>query len=232
MFYILVAFFEVLLYGLYGTKVLQVGYKVVPDKNIKKPEKGHCDKAGTPPLRHLVEFKVKSASQLEGMDVGSVVDMATLFQPDQFVDVAGMSIGKGFQGTVKRWGHHRGPMTHGASARHVVLKSVWCRFDFSCALAATDLVTDKVLLIGTNPLTPWGLLLPFLSCQRCTRMSQLQSCATADRLPNNKTIAITMPLRTLQVPSLTGSMVPSATVQPHPACSPTFNTLATWDMSA
>lgn len=106
-----------------GAKVLQVGYKVVREKNIKKPEKGHCDKAGTPPLRHLVEFKVKSASQLEGMDVGSVVDMATLFQPDQLVDIAGMSIGKGFQGNVKRWGHHRGPMTHGVSALHVVLKA-------------------------------------------------------------------------------------------------------------
>jgi ribosomal protein L3 len=99
----------------------QVGYKVVREKNIKNPELGHCKKAGTPPLRHLVEFKVKSAEQLEGMDVGSEVDLASLFEPNQLVDVAGRSIGKGFAGSIKRWGHARGPMTHGAHEAHFAL---------------------------------------------------------------------------------------------------------------
>ena len=95
---------------------MQVGYKEVREKNIKKPELGHCNKAGTPPLRHLVEFKVKSAESLEGMDVGTKLDLSNFFEPEQLVDIAGMTIGKGFQGSIKRWGHARGPMTHGAAA--------------------------------------------------------------------------------------------------------------------
>lgn len=66
-----------------------------------------------PPLRHLCEFKVKDAGQLEGMEVGQQIDMTKLFEKDQSVDVAGMTIGKGFQGSIKRWGHKRGPMSHG-----------------------------------------------------------------------------------------------------------------------
>jgi ribosomal protein L3 len=92
---------------------LQVGYKVVKEKNIKKPEQGHCKKAGTPLLRHLKEFKVKDAGQLDGYEVGKEIAVDSLFEQGQLVDVSGMTIGKGFQGTVKRWGHARGPMTHG-----------------------------------------------------------------------------------------------------------------------
>lgn len=83
------------------------------EKNLKKPEVGHCKKAGVPPLRHLCEFKVKDAGQLEDMEVGQQIDMTKLFEKDQVVDVAGMTIGKGFQGSIKRWGHKRGPMSHG-----------------------------------------------------------------------------------------------------------------------
>ena len=105
---------------------MQVGYKEVREKNIKKPELGHCNKAGTPPLRHLVEFKVKSAESLEGMDVGTKLDLSNFFEPEQLVDIAGMTIGKGFQGSIKRWGHARGPMTHGAAA-HLLLTTLRCR---------------------------------------------------------------------------------------------------------
>jgi large subunit ribosomal protein L3 len=93
---------------------VQLGYKIVREKNIKKPEIGHCTKAGTPLLRHLKEFKVKNADQLEGMDVGKEIDMSELFSKGDVVDCSGMSIGKGFQGNIKRWGHRRGLMTHGA----------------------------------------------------------------------------------------------------------------------
>lgn len=94
---------------------MQLGYKVVREKNIKKPELGHCGKAGTPPLRHLVEFKVRDSAELEGMDVGTQLDLTTMFEAGKLVDIAGTSIGKGFQGSIKRWGHAIGPMTHGAA---------------------------------------------------------------------------------------------------------------------
>lgn len=95
--------------------LLQVGYKIAKrEKHLKKPERGHCDKAGVPWLRHLVEFKVKKPELLEGMEVGQELDLEAVFQTDSFVDIAGTSIGKGFQGSIKRWGHKRGLMTHGA----------------------------------------------------------------------------------------------------------------------
>lgn len=96
----------------------QVGYHIVKEKNIKKPELGHCNKAGTPPLRHLREFRVKDPAMLEGYEVGKEIELGTLFEKDQLVDVAGTTVGKGFQGTVKRWGHKRGLMTHGVWAPH------------------------------------------------------------------------------------------------------------------
>lgn len=92
---------------------VQIGYKVIKEHKMKKPELGHCKKAGVPPCKHLIEWKVKTSEQLEGFEVGTEVDMAALFQPDQLVDVAGTSVGKGTQGAIKRWGHARGPMTHG-----------------------------------------------------------------------------------------------------------------------
>jgi large subunit ribosomal protein L3 len=93
---------------------VQIGYHAVTENRIKKPELGHCNKAGTPPLRHLREFRVKDPAQLEGFEVGTKIELGQLFQVDQLVDIAGTTIGKGFQGTIKRWGHKRGPMTHGA----------------------------------------------------------------------------------------------------------------------
>lgn len=92
---------------------MQLGYKVVREKNIKKPEIGHCTKAGTPLLRHLKEFKVKDGSTLDGLDVGKEIDMNEIFSKGDMVDCSGMSIGKGFQGNIKRWGHKRGLMSHG-----------------------------------------------------------------------------------------------------------------------
>jgi len=100
----------------HGYDAIQVGYKVVKEKNIKKPERGHCTKAGTPLLRHLKEFKVSNADQLDGYDVGKEIDMTDLFTPGDVVDCSGMTIGKGFQGNIKRWGHHRGLMTHGSKS--------------------------------------------------------------------------------------------------------------------
>jgi large subunit ribosomal protein L3 len=93
---------------------LQVGYHIVKETRIKKPELGHCNKAGTPPLRHLREFRVKDPAQLQGLEVGKEIALDTLFEKDQLVDIAGTTIGKGFQGTIKRWGHKRGLMSHGA----------------------------------------------------------------------------------------------------------------------
>lgn len=97
-----------------GYTAVQVGYEVVAERKITKPEVGHLKKAGTPPLRHLREFRVKS---VEGYEPGQQLQFQEMFQVGDLVDIAGTSIGKGFQGGIKRWGFARGNMTHGSKSK-------------------------------------------------------------------------------------------------------------------
>jgi large subunit ribosomal protein L3 len=80
----------------------------VADRKISKPERGHLEKAGVSAHRHLVELRGQSELQ-----VGESVTVEA-FQPGEQVKVAGISIGKGFQGTIKRHNFSRGPVTHGS----------------------------------------------------------------------------------------------------------------------
>eukprot|EP00884_Botryococcus_braunii_P020659 jgi/Botrbrau1/7277/Bobra.0318s0015.1 len=97
-----------------GYGAVQIAYEPVKPKNIRKPELGHLQKAGAPPLRHLREFKIPS---IEGYEPGQQLNFADVFSVGDIVDVAGTSIGKGFQGAIKRHNHRRGPMTHGSKSK-------------------------------------------------------------------------------------------------------------------
>jgi len=97
-----------------GYNAVQVGYKEVRENKLTKPEAGHCKKADAPPLRHLREFKVK---ELGSYEPGQALNIEEMFSVGDVVDVAGKSIGKGFQGGIKRWGFARGNMTHGSKSK-------------------------------------------------------------------------------------------------------------------
>lgn len=97
-----------------GYTAVQVGYGECKEKALTRPELGHLKKAGAPPLRTLVEFRVPSA---EGYEPGAALSLADTFKAGDVVDVAGTSIGKGFQGAIKRWNHKRGLMTHGSKSK-------------------------------------------------------------------------------------------------------------------
>jgi len=96
-----------------GYNAVQVGYDVVRDDKLAKPELGHCKKAGAPALRHLEEFRLRDAPTYE---VGAQIKPTELFKEGDKVDVRGRTIGKGFQGAVKRYGFSRGLMTHGSKS--------------------------------------------------------------------------------------------------------------------
>ncbi|KAK9827647.1 hypothetical protein WJX81_003535 [Elliptochloris bilobata] len=64
-------------------------------------------------MRKLREFRLAS---VEGYEPGQQLKADELFKVGDFVDVAGTSVGKGFQGTIKRWNHKRGLMTHGSKS--------------------------------------------------------------------------------------------------------------------
>jgi large subunit ribosomal protein L3 len=83
---------------------------------INKPMAGHYAKAGVDAGRGLWEFRV-AESDLAGYAVGGEIK-ADIFSAGQLVDVAGVSKGKGFQGTIKRHGFTMGDATHGNSLSH------------------------------------------------------------------------------------------------------------------
>ncbi|MBA2383484.1 MAG: 50S ribosomal protein L3 [Actinobacteria bacterium] len=91
-----------------GYEAVQLAFESVADRKISGGERGHLAKAGATPHRHLVELRGQSELQ-----VGEAVTVEA-FTPGEKVKVAGISIGKGFQGTIKRHNFKRGPKTHGS----------------------------------------------------------------------------------------------------------------------
>ncbi len=93
-----------------GYEAVQLGFGDKKEKKVTKPEKGHFDKAGVTAKRVLREFRLAGAADL---NLGDVVSVEVFAEGDK-VDVTGISKGKGYAGTVKRFGTHRGPMAHGS----------------------------------------------------------------------------------------------------------------------
>jgi large subunit ribosomal protein L3 len=91
-----------------GYEAVQIAYEPVVERKISKPELGHLAKAGATAHRHLVELRGQSELQ-----VGESVTVEA-FEPGEAVKIAGISIGKGFQGTIKRHNFARGPVSHGS----------------------------------------------------------------------------------------------------------------------
>jgi large subunit ribosomal protein L3 len=97
-----------------GYSAVQIGYQVCKERKITKPELNHLKKAGAPAMRKLTEFKIKGS---EEFSPGQQLKVDELFKVGELVNVAGKSIGKGFQGSIKRWNMARGPMSHGSKSK-------------------------------------------------------------------------------------------------------------------
>ena len=97
-----------------GYTALQLGVGKAKVKNVGKPLRGHFAKAKIEPKRKLAEFRV-AADKL--LDVGAEIG-AEHFVAGQFVDVAGSTTGKGFQGVMKRWNFAGLEASHGVSVSH------------------------------------------------------------------------------------------------------------------
>jgi large subunit ribosomal protein L3 len=91
-----------------GYDAVQLAFDAVAERKLSKGELGHLKKAEAGPHRRLVEFRGSSE-----LTVGETVTVEA-FQPGDTIKVAGISIGKGFAGTIKRHRFHRGPKTHGS----------------------------------------------------------------------------------------------------------------------
>jgi large subunit ribosomal protein L3 len=98
-----------------GYAAVQLAFEEVEEGKLSKAELGHLSKAGAPPMRHLVEFRDADLGG-EGEEDPKVGDDVTVssFEAGQRVKVSGVSIGKGFQGGIKRHNFSRGPVSHGS----------------------------------------------------------------------------------------------------------------------
>ncbi|MCI8622147.1 MAG: 50S ribosomal protein L3 [Provencibacterium sp.] len=97
-----------------GYEAVQIGFGDVADKKVNKPMKGHFAKADVAPKKHLKEFRLEDCSTL---NVGDLIKADT-FENGEAVDVVGTSKGKGYAGTIKRYGNHRLKETHGSGPVH------------------------------------------------------------------------------------------------------------------
>ena len=95
----------------HGYNAIQLGFVEV--KRLNSPENGHLKRAGRL-LKHIREFR---SDDVTGFESGQKISVS-IFSPGDFVDVTGISKGKGFAGGVKRYHFGGGPKTHGQSDRH------------------------------------------------------------------------------------------------------------------
>ena len=93
-----------------GYKAVQVGFVDKREKLVNKPQRGHFDKAGVSYKRYVREFKFENAEEYSVKDEIK----ADIFAAGDKIDATAISKGKGFQGAIKRFGQHRGPMAHGS----------------------------------------------------------------------------------------------------------------------
>ena len=99
-----------------GYAAVQVGFVDKKAKLVNKPLAGHFAKAGVTTKRYLKELRLENA---ETFEVGAEIK-ADMFAAGDKVDVSGTSKGKGFQGSIKRHGQHRGPMAHGSKYHRAI----------------------------------------------------------------------------------------------------------------
>ena len=127
-----------------GYQAVQLGYEDVPERKLTKPELGHLKKAEVAPKKHLREFNLDNAAEL---NIGDIVKADT-FKVGDFVDITGTSKGHGYQGVIKRHGAHRLKETHGSGPVHRHAGSVGSSTDpsriFKGKIGAGHMGVDQV----------------------------------------------------------------------------------------
>lgn len=93
-----------------GYNAVQIGFEELKEQRANKPTKGHFAKSGVALKKNLAEFRIEDG---ETYELGQEITVAE-FEEGKKLDVTGTTKGKGTQGMIKRWGHARGPMSHGS----------------------------------------------------------------------------------------------------------------------
>lgn len=109
-----------------GYTAVQVGFDAAKEKQTNRAKKGHFAKAKTTPVRFIKEFRV-SSEIAKTLEIGKTLPL-DLFKAKDWLDVTGISKGKGFAGVVKRYGMKGHPATHGTHEYFRHPGSAGCRF--------------------------------------------------------------------------------------------------------
>ena len=104
----------------HGYSAVQIGYKEVKKSKLNKPLLGYCSKLGIQPVLKLKEFKVGKEESLPAVGSTLTVDAFTV---GEFVNVTGVSKGKGYAGAIKRHGFSTQRTSHGNSVSHRAIGS-------------------------------------------------------------------------------------------------------------
>lgn len=108
-----------------GYQAAQVGFEPIKESKLSKPLAGQFKKLGQASFRYVREFRLTGRTGQRGPKDGAVIEpelsvgqqlTVSLFQENELVDVTGTSIGKGFQGGMRRWNWKGGPATHGSTS--------------------------------------------------------------------------------------------------------------------
>ena len=102
-----------------GYKAVQVSYGQKKESKVNKAVLGHYKKATVSPGKGLMEFRLND-KEMEGLEIGKSIDLS-LFKVGEHVDITGTTLGKGFQGGVKRHHFATQDATHGNSLSHRAL---------------------------------------------------------------------------------------------------------------
>jgi large subunit ribosomal protein L3 len=96
-----------------GYRAVQLAFGETKEARIGKPRLGHLKRAGVAPMRHLVGFRLADDDDRE-LKIGDELRVEDVFEKGQKVKVRARAKGKGFQGTIRRHGFSRGPVSHGS----------------------------------------------------------------------------------------------------------------------
>ncbi len=97
-----------------GYSAIKIGFGETKEKKLRKPQLLDFKKRELPLLKKLREIRLNGDEETAGYKVGQKINVADIFKENDYVDVTARSIGKGFQGVMKRHGFRGGPATHGS----------------------------------------------------------------------------------------------------------------------
>ena len=109
-----------------GYNAVQLGFEPKKPQRVNKARTGHCSKAGKGAFYHLREVRC-DVEELGWAEIGKELGVSDVFEKGQYLDVSGVSKGKGFQGVVRRFGVRGQPATRGTHEMRRHIGSIGCR---------------------------------------------------------------------------------------------------------